>query len=78
MVRKYVFGNPFETEAIVKEVQAESGMPAYGEISVEEGFSFTYRLAEDDMVYGLGEANRGLNKRGYCYISDCADDPEHT
>ena len=78
MVRKYLFGNPFETEAIVKEVQAESGMPAYGEISVEEGFSFTYRLAEDDIVYGLGEANRGLNKRGYCYISDCADDPEHT
>ena len=78
MVRKYVFGNPFETEAIVKEVQAESGMPAYGEISVEEGFSFTYRLAEDDIVYGLGEANRGLNKRGYCYISDCADDTEHT
>ena len=78
MVRKYVFGNPFETEAIVKEVEAEQGTPAYGEISLEEGFSFTYRLAEDDMVYGLGEANRGLNKRGYCYISDCADDPEHT
>ena len=78
MVRKYVFGNPFETEAIVKEVQAELGTPAYGEISLEEGFSFTYRLAEDDIVYGLGEANRGLNKRGYCYISDCTDDPEHT
>lgn len=78
MVRKYVFGNPFETEAIVKEVEVEQGTPAYGEISLEEGFSFTYRLAEDDMVYGLGEANRGLNKRGYCYISDCTDDPEHT
>ena len=78
MVRKYVFGNPFETEAIVKEVEAEQGTPAYGEISLEEGFSFTYRLAENDMVYGLGEANRGLNKRGYCYISDCTDDPEHT
>ena len=24
------------------------------------------------------EANRGINKRGYCYISDCSDDPEHT
>ncbi|MDO5390454.1 MAG: glycoside hydrolase family 31 protein [Eubacteriales bacterium] len=78
MVRKYVFGNPFETEAIVKKVEAEQGTPAYGEISQEEGFSFTYRLAEDDMVYGLGETNRGLNKRGYCYISDCTDDPEHT
>lgn len=78
MVRKYVFGNPFETEAIVKEIKAEQGMPTYGEISTAEGFSFTYRLAEDDIVYGLGEANRGLNKRGYLYSSDCTDDPEHT
>lgn len=78
MVHKYVFGKPFETEAIVKKVEPEQGVPAYGEISLEEGFSFIYRLAEDDIVYGLGEANRGLNKRGYCYISDCSDDPNHT
>lgn len=78
MVRKYVFGTPFETEAIVKEIAAETGLPSYGEISLKEGFSFTYQLAEDDIVYGLGEANRGLNKRGYCYISDCTDDPNHT
>jgi alpha-glucosidase len=31
-----------------------------------------------DVVYGLGEANRGINKRGYLYRSDCADDPNHT
>ena len=35
-------------------------------------------MEETDIVYGLGEANRGLNKRGYCYISDCTDDPNHT
>ena len=29
------------------------------------------------MVFGLGEANRGINKRGFLYISDCADDPNH-
>ncbi|MDD7641656.1 MAG: glycoside hydrolase family 31 protein [bacterium] len=78
MVRKYVYGTPFETEAVIKEVAAETGLPSYGKISLEEGFSFTYQLAEDDIVYGLGEANRGLNKRGYCYISDCTDDPKHT
>ena len=78
MVRKYVFGKPFETEAIVKEVKTEQGIPAYGEIFLKEVFSFTYHLAEDDIVYGLGESNRGLNKRGYCYISDCTDDPNHT
>ena len=78
MIRKYIFGKPFETEAIVKKVEPEQGMPTYGQISLEEGFSYTYPLAEDDIVYGLGEANRGLNKRGYCYISDCSDDPNHT
>lgn len=26
------------------------------------------------MVFGLGEANRGINKRGFLYVSDCADD----
>lgn len=78
MIRKYVFGNPFNTEAIVKEVEKAEGMPSYGTISTEEGFSFTYEMEDDDIVYGLGESNRGLNKRGYCYISDCADDPEHT
>ena len=78
MIRKYVFGNPFDTEAITTQVEKAEGMPVFGSICVEEGFSFTYEMDEDDIVYGLGEANRGLNKRGYCYISDCADDPIHT
>ena len=29
-------------------------------------------------MYGLGEANRGINKRGYIYVSDCSDIPDHT
>ena len=49
MVRKYVYGTPFETEAVIKEVAAETGLPSYGKISLEEGFSFTYQLAEDDI-----------------------------
>ena len=28
----------------------------------EEGFSFTYRMNEDDIIYGVGESNRGINK----------------
>ena len=35
-------------------------------------------MDKDDIVYGLGEANRGINKRGYCYVSNCSDDPNHT
>ncbi len=78
MIQKYVYGNPFATEAVVTEVPTGKGVPAYGGIHTGGSFCFTYIMGENDIVYGLGEANRGLNKRGYCYISDCTDDPIHT
>lgn len=77
MIQKYVYGTPFETEAVTAQMEAACGMPAYGDISLENGFCFTCLLDAEDVVYGLGEANRGINKRGYRYISDCTDDPEH-
>ena len=77
-MKRYEYGTPFNTEAVVEQIDAAQGNPAYGTISLEDGFSFTYTMDEDDIVYGLGEANRGINKRGYCYVSDCADDPNHT
>lgn len=78
MIRKYKYGKPFETGAVEKKMAVEQGIPAYGEISEEKGFSFRYRMDAEDIVYGLGEANRGINKRGYCYVSDCTDQPNHT
>ncbi len=78
MIQKYVYGKPFTTEAIIEDVALGEGNPAYGCIDTAQGFTFTYQMEEDDIIYGLGEANRGLNKRGYCYISDCTDDPNHT
>lgn len=88
MVEKYVFGSPFETEAVTAELAAvafagqaaDSGslreLPL--EISLENGFACSCQLADGDVVYGLGEANRGINKRGYRYVSNCTDDPHHT
>lgn len=78
MIRKYTYGTPFNTEAVVTDIPSEHGAPAYGTVSARQGFSFTYVMEKDDIVYGLGEANRGINKRGWCYISDCTDDPDHT
>ena len=78
MIRKYRFGTPFETEAVVSEIPATAGVPAYGSVSVANGFSFSYCMDDTDRVYGLGEANRGINKRGYRYVSNCTDDPNHT
>lgn len=77
MISKYTFGAPFQTESIVVPVEQSNGSPVYGEICVSDGFSFTYQMDEDDLVYGLGEANRGINKRGFCYKSDCSDNPNH-
>ncbi len=80
MIRKYVYGEPFETEAVVGQLEAEQGTEAVGigQVSLTDGFTFSYQMKEEDIIYGLGEANRGLNKRGYCYISNCTDDPNHT
>ena len=78
MIQKFTYGAPLRTDAVVNEIPAEDGVPAYGTVSTQDGFTFTYRMSADDIVYGLGEANRGINKRGYCYTSDCTDDPNHT
>ena len=78
MVRKFIYGTPFETEAVTADIPAENGSPAYGELCTENGFGFRYIMEDDDIIYGLGEANRGINKRGYCYTSWCTDDPNHT
>ena len=78
MIRKYRYGTPFDTEALTEKIETAEGAFPYGEISQNDGFEFTYIMDEDDIVYGLGESNRGINKRGYCYISNCTDDPIHT
>lgn len=77
MIQKYVFGSPFETDAVTATIPSVSGLPSWGSIDVSEGFCFTYLMNEDDIVYGLGEANRGINKRGYVYVSNCTDDNDH-
>lgn len=77
MIQKYTFGNPLPTESIVVPIEKSEGIPEYGKISLVNGFHFTYQMDSDDIIYGLGEANRGINKRGFIYTSSCSDDPNH-
>lgn len=75
MVRRYCFGNPIETEAVLE----KPALSAAEHFPIErEGQSFFFPLKEEDIVYGLGENVRGINKRGWIYESSCADDPIHT
>ena len=41
MIKKYVYGNPFETEAVVTDISPEAGAPAYGTVSVNDDGSFS-------------------------------------
>lgn len=75
MIQKYVYGHPFPTDAVVKEIEtAKEPLPFF---ETDNQGSFTYTLAEDDIVYGLGEQIRGINKRGWQYISWNYDNPNH-
>ncbi len=75
MIQKYVYGHPFPTDAVVKEIEtAKEPLPFF---ETDNQGSFTYTLAEDDIVYGLGEQIRGINKRGWQYVSWNYDNPNH-
>lgn len=75
MIRKYRFGNPLNTEAVVEEHPIEQGkLPR---VEVKEGEKISFMMTKDAPVYGLGEQVRGINKRGWIYISNCTDDPNH-
>lgn len=79
MIRKFIFGQPMETGAVVQDMPACTEKPeAAGIRETEESVVLSCMMENDDIVYGLGEQVRGMNKRGFTYISDAADDPVHT
>ena len=75
MVKKFRFNNPITTYAVVKNIECENGeMPYFSKCDTD----FTYIMSDTASVYGLGEAVRGINKRGWIYEGYCSDDPCHT
>lgn len=74
MVNKYSFGNPIETDAVVKDIAETEWKDG---VFRKVGNSFHYTLRPDEIIYGLGENVRGMNKRGWRYVSECADNPNH-
>ena len=76
MIRKFSFGHVFRTESVPSAMQAGSGVMPHMKVN-EERMTLTYRMAPDDVIYGLGENVRGINKRGWIYESKCSDEPKH-
>ena len=75
MIRKYVYGAPFPTEAVVKDIEASTDEPPF--FDTDDNGSFKYTFSENDIVYGLGEQIRGINKRGWQYKNWHYDNPNH-
>lgn len=78
MIHQFVYGNPVETFAVVEEVPV-LGHEQLRRFTRKKGTpqTFSCPLGGQDMVYGLGETMRGINKRGYRYISFNYDDAHH-
>lgn len=79
MVTKYQLGNPFNTEAVAAEIppQPFENLPL-NKSADKNKTTVEFTLKPNDIIFGLGEANRGINKRGWIYESWCSDDPSHT
>lgn len=78
MIQKKIFGKPFETFAITQNVEEVTEIQYFKVNETTETIEFTYKLSESDIVYGLGETMRGINKRGGRYISLNTDTANHS
>lgn len=86
MIRRFTFGNPIPTEAVVLNIEKRKAVPPIDEsIAVMDGMAeikrtvngFIMKMRDEDIVYGLGENVRGINKRGWVYESNNSDEPKH-
>lgn len=77
LINKYIFGNPLDTGAVVGTAKTGSNLKYFQVLQQNGEIVLNTDLCQNDIVYGLGENVRGINKRGWKYVSFCADDPNH-
>lgn len=75
MIQRFSFGHPFPTQSVVLSLPAESGPIPF---LTPDGSGWQLTLSEQAAVYGLGEMPRGINKRGWHYITNNTDESRHT
>ena len=75
MIQRFSFGHPFPTQSVVLSLPAESGPVPF---LTPDGSGWRLTLSEQAAVYGLGEMPRGINKRGWHYITNNTDESRHS
>ncbi len=74
MIQKFSYNPKINTGAVVQKIDASNAPISF--FTLSDGV-FSYRMSDAACVYGLGEAMRGMNKRGWIYESWCTDQPNH-
>ena len=75
MIQRFSFGHLFPTQSVVLSLPAESGPVPF---LTPDGSGWRFTLSEQAAVYGLGEMPRGINKRGWHYITNNTDESRHS
>ena len=75
MIQRFSFGHPFPTQSVVLSLPAESGPVPF---LTPDGSGWRLTLSEQAAVYGLGEMPRGINKRGWHYITNNTAESRHS
>ncbi len=75
MVKRYVFGSPIETDSVLCKPEAIGWQES--RLQLQDNV-ISCELRAEEIVYGLGQNVRGINKRGWIYESNCVDEPQHT
>ena len=77
-IQKKTFGTPRNTNAVVLSLPESPDLLPDLTVSREgEKILLTVDLAENEIIFGLGETVRGMNKRGFIYRSWNSDEPCH-
>jgi len=76
MVKRYSIGSVFKSESVIEDIEVSSGLADIFMLD-EEKKEVSLKLLDDELVYGLGESVRGINKRGWKYLSNNVDIPIH-
>ena len=80
MIRKYTFGAPLPTDAVIQQLLAEKDSLPYFTVRYGEDGSviLSLPLHPEEVLFGLGQAVRGIDKRGHRYESWNSDVFNHT
>ncbi len=79
MIRRYDYGKPYPSFAVVRSPGAGKGDPPFLETSREAGRTvFSLSLSREDMLFGLGENVGPIDRRGRRYQSWNTDEFNHS